>query len=480
MSDVIKYNANKTKVLDLEKGKIPPNAIDLEEAVLGALMLSGEAVGEVFMLIKNSAVFYKEAHQMIFEAILDLYNKNQEIDLLTTSARLKNHGNLEKVGGDFYLIGLTQKVSSSAHTDFHCRILLQKWMQRELIKISSEVIGKSYDETFDVFDTMSMLSVKLDTINESIVGGGAQLTMADAMDKVVDRVEVLTNLDDSELTGVPTGFKKLDLLTGGWQNSDLIIIAGRPGMGKSALCSALILAACKSNNPVGVISLEMSTVQLVTRLTANNSHFHLNQLFRKGFRDDAPSHHADYFEKLNALKNEMRDYPVYFNDKPSLDVRELKAISRLWKRKHGIKLLIIDYLQLAKDKSKDGYREQEISSISQTLKALAKELDIPVIALSQLSRRVEERGGMKIPQLSDLRESGAIEQDADMISFVWRPGYYKIDVPEDLLAKGGNTGLMIKKHRNGSLDDIALWFDENKTKFCDPDAKFNSNENHFM
>lgn len=452
----------------IERGMLPPQAIQLEEAVLGALLIDERVVDEVFALIKTADVFYKESHQMVFEAILDLYQKNQKIDLLTVSSRLQSHGNLEKAGGDFELMNIHGKVSSSAHAEFHCRVLLQKWMQRQLIRVAHKVTLMAYDEKQDVFELMGFLEKQIDLINESVSAGGNQQTIADALDEIVGRVERLTNLKDGELTGVPTGFTKLDALTGGWQASDLIIIAGRPGMGKSALCSALILAACKAGFPVGVISLEMSTVQLVTRLAANNSHFHLNQLFRKGFREDAPSHHKDYFMKLNALKNEMRGYPVYFNDTPSLDVRDLKSIARLWKRKRGIKLLIVDYLQLAKDKTKDGYREQEISSISQTLKALAKELDIPVIALSQLSRRVEERGGMKIPQLSDLRESGAIEQDADMISFLWRPGYYGFEVPEELLVKGGNTGLMIKKHRNGSLDDIALWFDENKTKFCDP------------
>lgn len=452
-----------TNTLLLEKGKVPPQAVDLEEVVLGALLFDEKAIDEVMPVIKTSAVFYKEAHQLIFEAVQDLYNKNQPIDLLTCSEQLKRNDKLDLVGGDYYLINLTQKVSSSAHSEWHSRILLQYWMKREFIKTCSETIRMCYTDSADVFDIDNYLEVKLDAIRGATTSGKTQLTMDEATQKVVDRVEVLSNMKEGEITGVPTGFEKLDKETSGWQPSDLIIIAARPGMGKSSICSATILAAAKDKKAVGVISLEMSTQQLVTRLMANNSNFHLNQLFRHGFEEHKVK---EYFPKLRKLKESMEKYPVYFNDTPALDIREIKSTARLWKRKHNIEMLIVDYLQLIKDSTKTN-REQEISSISQQLKAIAKELSIPVIALSQLSRAVETRGGDKKPQLSDLRESGAIEQDADLIGFIWRPEYYGFDVPIELVDVGANTEFAIAKHRNGSLNRVGIWFDKNKTKFQD-------------
>lgn len=457
-------------VNQLEKGKIPPQALDLERAVIGALLSDDKAIDEVVGVIKSSIVFYKEAHQFVFEACLDLYYKNQPIDLLTVSDRLKSMSKLDLVGGEFYLIDLMQSVNSSAHIEFHARVLVQQWMKREFIKLSSEVISKAYNEASDVFEIENYMETKLDIVKGVTSSGKNQLTMEQATKLVVDRVEVLSNMKQGEITGVPTGFEKLDKETSGWQPSDLIIIAARPGMGKSSICSATILAASKNKKAVGVISLEMSTQQLVTRLMANNSNFHLNQLFRHGFE----SHKfTDYFPKLKDLQVKMEGYPVYFNDTPSLDIREIKSTARLWKRKHKIEILIVDYLQLIKDGTKTN-REQEISSISQQLKAIAKELEIPVIALSQLSRAVETRGGDKKPQLSDLRESGAIEQDADLIAFIWRPEYYGFEVPEELSAVGANTELSIAKHRNGSLNRIGVWFDANKTKFQDKSPFYNA------
>lgn len=447
-----------------DKGKVPPQALDLEVAVLGALLIDNTAADEVMQVITTPEVFYKDEHKYLFSAINDLYLKNEPIDILTVGSRLKSMAKLDVVGGDFYVIGLTQKVSSSAHAEFHSRILVQQWIKRELIKTSMQASALCYDDKVDAFDIEDYLEAKLDALREGYSTSKNALTMQQATHKVVERVEVLSNMTEGEITGVPTGFTRLDKITGGWQDSDLIIIAGRPGMGKSALCSATISACAKQNMAVGVISLEMSTQQLTTRLMSNNSNFHLNQLFREGFEQHKI---ADYMPKLIKLRDTMSKWPVYFEDTPALDIRAVKSKARLWKRKHDIKLLIVDYLQLIKDSTKSN-REQEISSISQQLKAIAKELQIPVIALSQLSRAVETRGGDKIPQLSDLRESGAIEQDADVISFLWRPGYYGIDVPEHLESLGGNTGFLVKKHRNGSLDDIALYFDENKTKFQDP------------
>lgn len=456
--------------IELHNNKIIPSAEDLEKSVLGSLLNDEKSIDEVMPIIKTPSVFFKKEHRLVFECILNLYNKNHPIDLLTVSDALKSMSKLDEVGGDYYLIDLIKGVGSSAHSEFHSRILVQYWMKREFIKTCNETIQLCYSDDSDVFDIDNYLEVKLDSIRTITTAGKNQLTMEQATQKVIDRVEILSNMVAGEITGVPTGFNKLDKETSGWQDSDLIIIAARPGMGKSSICSATILAAARANKSVGVISLEMSTQQLVTRLMANNSNFHLNQLFRHGFEQHKIN---EYFPKLRRLKESMESMPVYFNDTPALDIREIKSTARLWKRKHDIQILIVDYLQLIKDSTKTN-REQEISSISQQLKAIAKELSIPVIALSQLSRAVETRGGDKKPQLSDLRESGAIEQDADLIAFLWRPEYYGFDIPVELDSIGANTELAIAKHRNGSLNRVGIWFDANKTKFQDVNPEFNS------
>lgn len=456
-----------TKLLD---GYTIPHSFKVEKSVIGALLVDNNTVDEVQNVIKSADVFFDAAHRVIYEAITQLYNVNQPIDLITVSAQLTKMEKLDVAGGDFGLIGLTQGVASGAHSEYHSRILLQFWMKREYIKTATEVLSLCRRESVDVFDIEKYIETKVDSVKDATGSGSRQLTMEKAVDQVVQRVEKLTGMDEGEITGVPTGFEKVDRLTGGWQNTDLIIIAARPGMGKSAICSRTILACAHNNMPVGVVSLEMSTVQLVTRLMSNDSNFHLNQLFRTGF----PEHKVkEYMPKLISLKGKMQGYPVYFEDTPAMDIRIIKAVARRWHRQHGIKILIIDYLQLIKDATKANNREQEISSISQQLKAIAKELNIPVIALSQLSRAVETRGGDKKPQLSDLRESGAIEQDADLISFIWRPEYYGFEVPHEMQSIGANTELSIAKHRNGSLDRLGIWFDSNKTKFMDQSPNFN-------
>jgi replicative DNA helicase len=463
-----KKTADKTQVINLQEGKIPPQAIDLEEAVIGACLIDNNCVDDVLQIIKTNEVFYLEKHKLIFAAVKKLHLNNEPVDLLTVSNELKKIGVLDKAGGNYSLITLTQRINSSAHVEYHSRLLQQFYIKRAFIKVSNETIINAYDDNVDVFDLEAGLEKKLDEIkNNTTATGGNNLTISDAMDQVQQRVLHLSYQKENALTGVPTGFRVLDKITGGWQPSDLIIIAARPSMGKSALCSAFISAAAKQKMAVGVITLEMSTIQMVTRLTANNSNFHLNQLFRHGF---AQHKIDDYSKTLDLVAGEIKKWPVYFNDKPGLDITDVKSQARLWKRKHNLKILIVDYLQLVSDRSHKN-REQEISSVSRNLKAIAKELNIPVIALSQLSRSVETRGGDKKPILSDLRESGAIEQDADLISFIWRPNYYKIDVPLELSAAGGNTALLIKKHRNGSLADVAFWFDENKTKFVDPENR---------
>jgi replicative DNA helicase len=463
-------NNDRSSIISLEKGKLPPQAIDLEEAVLGALMIDTQSIDECLMIIKDSDVFYKDSHKLIFEAIKSLKLANENVDLLTVSYKLKTTNNLERIGGDYYLVQLTQKVASSSHIEFHSRILLQQWVKRKMIKSASQVIENAYDADSDIFDLIDLQSKNLDQINEQILSGTTDLTMLEALKLIHKRIEVLSSKSEYELSGCYTGFKKVDLVTNGFQDGDLIVIAARPGMGKTSLVMKTLLENVKHGIPTGFISCEMSTQQLITRMVACNSHFHLNQLFRTGFEK------TEYFNQFRNLKQEMEILPAYFDD-VSIDIQDVSAKIRLWKRKLGIKIVIIDYLQLMSCKSlgKNLIREQEISTITRTLKRLAKELKIPIVLLSQLSRDVESRGSSKRPMLKDLRESGAIEQDADMVAFIYRASYYGLEDDEDMLAIGANAEFIIAKHRNGSLDRKGLFFDENKTKFMDPEDLIQQN-----
>ncbi len=440
------------QVISLEKGKIPPQAIDLEEVVLGALMIDKKGVDEVIDLL-NPDVFYKQSHQHIFEAIHILFENSQPVDLLTVSAQLKKMAKLDLVGGEFYLIQLTQKVSSSAHIEFHARIILQKFIQRSLIKISNEIIEDSYSETTDVFDLLDNAEAKLYEITQGNIKRSSE-TAQNLVIQAKKRIEEIANKEG--LSGVPSGFSKLDKLTSGWQPSDLIIIAARPGMGKTALTLSMARnIAVDHNMPVAFFSLEMSSVQLITRLISSETGLSSEKL-----RTGSLEKHE--WEQLNVKVKALEKAPLFIDDSPSLSIFDLRAKARRLSSQHGIKLIVVDYLQLmtAGGSQKGGNREQEISTISRNLKALAKELNIPVIALSQLSRAVETRGGTKRPLLSDLRESGAIEQDADIVSFIYRPEYYKMDEwdDEERSPTAGQAEIIIAKHRNGGLDEIRLKF----------------------
>ena len=455
------YESENQSVFNLSDGKIPPQAIDLEEAVLGAMLIDEKGVNEIIELL-SPEVFYKRSHQLIYESIERLFRESEPIDLLTVSADLKKKKNFEQVGGDFYLITLSQKVSSSAHIEFHSRIILQKYIQRKLITISNEIIQKSYNESTDVMDLLDEAESKL----YDVAQGNIKTSTESAQNLVIrakNRIEEIAKQEG--LSGVSTGFDKLDKLTSGWQPSDLVIIAARPGMGKTAL--ALSMArniSVKQDIPVAFFSLEMSSVQLITRLISSETGLSSDKL-RTGKLADHE------WQQLNIKVSDLESAPLYIDDSPSLTIFELRAKARRLASSHGIKLIIIDYLQLMNigSSNKAGNREQEISTISRNLKALAKELDIPVIALSQLSRAVETRGGTKRPILSDLRESGAIEQDADIVSFLYRPEYYGITEWDDEMKtpSEGQGEFIVAKHRNGALDSIKLKFIANLGKFED-------------
>lgn len=458
------FKVDKSTIINLEKGKIPPQALDLEEVVLGAMMIDKKGVDEVIDLLSPEA-FYKDAHQYIFEAIKKLFEDGQPIDLLTVSNRLKKDAKLDMVGGDFYLISLTQKVSSSAHIEFHARIILQKYIQRSLIKISNEIIEDSYDETKDVFDLLDRAESKLYDVTQ----GNIKRTSVTAQELVIQAKKKIEEISNKEgLSGIPSGFDKLDKLTSGWQESDLIIVAARPGMGKTALTLSMAKnIAVDQGIPVAFFSLEMASVQLITRLISSETGLSSEKL-----RTGRLEKHE--WEQLNVRVKKLEGAPLYIDDTPSLSIFDLRAKARRLASQYGIKMVVIDYLQLmtAGGSHKGGNREQEISMISRNLKALAKELNVPVIALSQLSRAVETRGGSKRPLLSDLRESGAIEQDADIVSFIYRPEYYKIEEwdDEERSPTEGQAEFIVAKHRNGGLDSIRLKFIGHLGKFDNLDT----------
>ena len=452
----------KSAIINLEKGKLTPQALELEEAVLGAMMIDKIGVGEVIDLLQPDA-FYKEAHKHIFEAIYQLFVDTQPVDLLTVSAQLKKNAKLDLAGGDLYLIQLTQKISSSAHIEFHSRIILQKFIQRSLIRISSEIIEASYDETTDVFDLLDSAESKLYEVTQGNIKRSSETAQSLVL-QAKKRIEEIANKEG--LSGIASGFDKLDKLTSGWQPSDLIIIAARPGMGKTAFVLSMARnIAIDYGHPVAIFSLEMASVQLITRLISSETGLSSEKL-RTGKLE------PNEWIQLNTKVKNLEKAPLFIDDSPSLSIFDLRAKCRRLASQHGIKLIIVDYLQLmtagGSNGKGGGNREQEISTISRNLKALAKELAVPVIALSQLSRAVETRSTTsKRPLLSDLRESGAIEQDADIVSFIYRPEYYKLDEwdDEDASPTAGQAEFIIAKHRNGSLENIRLKFIGNLGKF---------------
>src|SRR6056297_1741682 len=458
-SPIAGHRVDKSALINLEKGKIPPQAVDLEEVVLGAMMIDKKGVDEVIDIL-HPDVFYKDSHKYIYEAIFNLFETSEPVDLLTVSAQLKKDGKLEAVGGDFYLIKLTQKVASSAHIEFHARIILQKYIQRSLIKISNEIIEEAYDESTDVFDLLDAAESKLYDVTQGNLKRSAE-TAQNLVIQAKKRIEEIANKEG--LSGVPSGFDKVDKLTSGWQPSDLIIIAARPGMGKTALTLSMAKnMAVNHNIPVAFFSCEMSSVQLITRLISSETGLSSEKL-----RTGKLEKHE--WEQLNVKVKALEKAPLFIDDTPSLSIFDLRAKARRLASQHGIKMIVIDYLQLmtAGSSQKGGNREQEISTISRNLKALAKELNVPVIALSQLSRAVETRGGSKRPLLSDLRESGAIEQDADIVSFIYRPEHYKIEEwdDEERTPTDGQGEFIVAKHRNGGLENIRLKFIGHLGKF---------------
>jgi len=443
----------------LEHGKLPPQAVDLEEAVLGALMLEKEAVNTAIDILQPKS-FYKDAHQKIYAAIQDMFGRSENIDILTITHELKNRGELEQVGGAYYITQLTNRVASAANIEFHARIIAQKFIQRELIRISSNIITDAYDETTDVFTLLDKAESNLFSVAEGNIKKSYD-SMSTLVKEAINQIEIAKNQEEGVI-GVPSGFTALDRVTAGWQPSDLVIIAARPAMGKTSYVLSLARnAAVDFNMPVAFFSLEMSSVQLVTRLISAESEISSEKLRSGNLRNDE-------IQQIHSRITGLAEAPLFIDDSAGLSVFELRAKARRLKAQHDIQLIIIDYLQLMSGSGdQKGNREQEISMISRSLKSIAKELNIPVLALSQLSRAVETRGGDKRPMLSDLRESGSIEQDADMVQFIHRPEYYGITEDEDGNPCNGRANIIIAKHRNGSVCDVHLKFVNELAKFQD-------------
>ena len=462
MSGRSNNRSKKTTAPTEEVGRIQPQARELEEAILGALMLEKDAYS-IISDILNPLSFYDKTHELIFAAIQDLAMQQKPIDMLTVIEQLRKKGDLENVGGASYIAQLSQKVVSSAHLEYHARIVAQKYLARELISFSSNIASKAFDETNDVEDLMQEAEGKLFEISQQ----NLKKDVTPINPVISEAIKLITEAAKKSdgFSGVETGFRKLDQITSGWQNSDLIIIAARPAMGKTAFVLSMAKnMAVNYNTPVALFSLEMSNVQLVNRLIVNTTEIS-GEKIKSGRLEQHEWH------QLDSKIKDLYDAPIFVDDTPSLSVFELRTKARRLVKEHKVKCIIIDYLQLMNASGMGTYsREQEVSMISRSLKGLARELCIPVIALSQLNRGVENRTSKdgidaKRPQLSDLRESGAIEQDADIVCFIHRPEYYKIYADADGNDLVGKAEIIIAKHRNGSTGDVLLSFKSEFIRF---------------
>lgn len=438
---------------------LPPQSVELEEAVLGAVMLETDALLSVCDILQPDH-FYKEAHTTLYAAIIELKNNREPVDLLTVTNKLKSQKKLDLIGGAYYITSLTNRVASGANAEYHARIILQHYIRRELIRNATAICKMAYDPQEDVFDTLDKSSARMQTIYDLLTRKGID-TMPKLTEKAVDGYQKRKEAKRfSRINGIPSGLSKLDLFTGGWQKQDLIIVASRPAMGKTALACQFGLAACAAGKKVLFMSLEMSAVQLTGRLLLFRTG-HNAKKFRDGFLD------AKEEVELNEAAAQVSTIGMTIDDSPSIDVHYLRSQARKMKAKMGLDLILIDYLQLMTVQNKEkriSNREQEIAFISRNLKAIAKDFDVPVIALAQLGREVERRGGDKRPLLSDLRESGQIEADADVIIFPHRPMYYGIEQDPQGNSWEGIVELIFAKHRNGATTrDCELCFNHNES-----------------
>ena len=442
---------------------LQPQALEVERAVLGALMNDRDAYAVVCEILSPES-FYEQRNQLIYSAIRDLSLAEKPVDVLTVTDELERQGCLDKGGGAIYIADLSNKVASSANIEYHARIIAHKFLARQLISFASEIETKAFDGSMDIDDLMQEAEGSLFELSRRNMK--KDYTQIDPV--ISNAVEVIQKAAANKdgLTGVPTGYHKLDNITSGWQASDLVIIAGRPAMGKTsfALSMAKNIAA-DYKVPMAFFSLEMSNVQLVNRLISNCCEIQGSKILNGQLKPDE-------WERLDKRLNNLIGSPLYVDDTPGLSVFELRTKARRLVRDHGVKIIMIDYLQLMNANGmRFSSRQEEVSTISRSLKQIAKELDIPILALSQLNRGVESREGLegKRPQLSDLRESGAIEQDADMVLFVHRPEYYHIYQDENGRDLHGMAQIIIAKHRKGATGDVLLNFRGEFTRFENPE-----------
>lgn len=434
-------------------GKVQPQSVELEEAVLGAILLERDAFEQVSDIFSPD-IFYKEQHMNVAQAILNLKNEGKSVDILTVTQELKRIGLLENTGGAYFVSSLTNRIASSANIEFHLRIVLQNAIKREVILQSTKLIKEAYEDTSDAIELIDDYE-KAVTALTSKVYTTKSYTSTELYSKMLEENKAILE-NPNKVQGIETGFRDLDILLNGWQRSDLIILAARPGMGKTAFVLCTARHAIKKGMPVALFSMEMSAMQLYKRMASQETEIP-HDIIKKGMDQSTEN---TFKRDMDMLKNA----PLYIDDQGGLTLFELRNKARKLKRDKKIQMIIIDYLQLMGGSGKEGNREQEISIISRGLKSLAKELDIPIIALSQLSRKVEERPS-KIPILADLRDSGSIEQDADMVFFLYRPEYYGFNYDANNNPTAGIAKLITAKNRHGALDDIDLRWIGYLTKF---------------
>ena len=461
MADSPRKNRRPAEPLNLETlmGNKPPQALDVEEAVLGAMLVEPATIDESMEELSASC-FYDPQHRMIFEAMAELVNEHVSIDLVTVSEKLRSKGNLEAVGGPVVLAGLSQNIAAAAHIEYYIKILKQKTIQRDLITASYEILKQSFDESTNVDDLIDNAQTKVFAAIQNNVKRDVQ-DIGSIINSVLDNLQELQNT--TGLSGVPSGYPSIDRVTQGWQKSDLIILAARPSVGKTAFALNIARnAAVESNMPVAVFSLEMSADQLGKRLITTES-----GLSGEKIKGGVKLEQYEWVQLEDTLKR-LAKAPLYIDDTPGIPIMEFRTKAKRLVKQKGVRLIVVDYLQLMQGPVElRGLREQEVAAISRTLKATAKELNIPIIALSQLSRNAVQRtGGTGKPQLSDLRESGSIEQDADMVIFIHRPDFVGMsENPEDR----EKAYIVIAKHRNGEVCDIEMKYKANQVKFIEPD-----------
>lgn len=441
---------------DLRPEKIPPQSVEVEQAVLGAMLLDKEAIGKAVEIIDKDS-FYRDDHQKIFSAVVDLYDKNQPVDIITVSDELARRKELDNVGGRVYLLELTEKIATTANIEYHSNIVLEKATLRRLIDTSTQIVSQCYDATLEVDDLLDRAEQGIFGISEKRIKEGF-ISIGDLLPHTFEAIEEYQK-KGGMVTGISTGFFELDTLTGGLQNSDLIVVASRPSMGKTAFClSVAEHVAIEEKVPVGIYSLEMVKSQVAQRMLCSRARFSTHKM-----RTGRISDHE--YSNLAVAVGPLAESKIFIDDTPNLGILQMRAKARRLKAQYDVGLVIVDYLQLMQGPRGTESRQQEISMISRSLKGLAKELDVPVIAVSQLSRKVEDRGGDKRPMLADLRESGAIEQDADVVIFVYRPEFYGIEKFKDGAPSQGVAEIIVSKHRNGPTGNLRLTFIKDYARF---------------